>query len=89
MKKRIFLVSTLVVMAMSAMFVACSKNDKNDATASSNGCNCTINDGSGNETDFYSKGDMAQMGATTCDELTGVLRGMYMSHDISASISCR
>lgn len=86
MKKKILLVSTLVIVAMSAMFIACSKNDQNTA---SDGCDCTINDGHGPAREHFSKGDMAQMGATSCAELTGVLRGMYTSHDQSASISCQ
>ena len=83
MKKKFFLVGALVAIAMSAMFVACS--DKNGA---SDGCDCTIRDSYGSSVEHFTKGDMAQMGATSCAELTGVLRGMYVSHDQSASISC-
>ena len=86
MKKKFFLIGALVAMSMSVMFVACSKNDQNTA---SDGCDCTINDGYGPTREHFSKGDMAQMGATSCAELTGVLRGMYVSHDQSASISCQ
>ena len=42
MKKKIFLVSALIAMAVSAMFVGCK--DKNEAEDSSdiNGCKCTF-----------------------------------------------
>ena len=39
MKKKFFLVGALVAMSMSAMFIACSKNDQNTA---SDGCDVAV-----------------------------------------------
>ena len=83
MKKKFFLVGALVAIAMSAMFVACS--DKNGA---SNGCDCTIRDSYGSSVEHFSKGEMAEVGATTCGELAAAVRGMYGSQGEYVSVSC-
>lgn len=83
MKKKIFLVSALAIIAMSAMFVACS--DKNGA---SNGCDCLIKDSYGSGREHFDKGDMAQIGASTCGELAAAIRGMYGSQGQYVSVSC-
>ena len=91
MKKKFFLVGTLVVMAMSAMFVACS--NKNEVTNdAANGCTCTIRDSSGyQDTDKFSAMDMKEMGATTCGELATAVKAMYMMSDdySNATVICK
>lgn len=56
MKKKIFLVSAFVAMAMSAMFVACSS--KNEPS----GCTCDL-DG---ERIYVTPYEMKEMGMTSC-----------------------
>ena len=71
MKKKIFLVSALVVMAMSAMFVACNSKDKNEPELK--GCTCEYYIVSLGESDtaYFSITEMkSQFGASTCAELT-------------------
>ena len=84
MKKKIFLVSAFVAMAMSAMFVACSS--KNEP---SNGCTCTFTEGGKSYTESWDRGMMANYGATTCSELSGAIRGAHASHGMSVSVTCR
>jgi hypothetical protein len=87
MKKKFLLVSVLVAMSMSAMFVACS--GKNEPSSSSiNGCTCMIRDSDGSSNEYFSKADMADVGATTCGELASAIRGMYGSHGMSVTVSC-
>ncbi len=85
MKKKIFLVSALVAMAMGVMFVGCK--DKNAASdTNSNGCTCTFDGGSG---EFITKSEMQGYGASTCSELAAALRGAYASHGMGTpSINC-
>ena len=84
MKKKFFLIGALVAMSMSAMFVAC--NGKNEPT---NGCTCTIRESDGSQSrEYFSKMDMAEVGATTCGELASAVRGMYGSQGMSVTIMC-
>jgi hypothetical protein len=83
MKKKIFLVSTLVLMAMSAMFVACDKDDKNGAK---DGCDCTWASG---QTDHISAAEMSGMNATTCGELAGYLRAMSQNFSDGEGVVCK
>lgn len=84
MKKKFFLVGALVVMSMSAMFIACS--GKNEPV---NGCNCTIRESDGSQSrEYFSKMDMAEVGATTCSELASAIRGMYGSQGSSVTVIC-
>ncbi|MGM9838287.1 MAG: hypothetical protein ACI30A_07375 [Paludibacteraceae bacterium] len=73
MKKQIFLVSALVAMAMSAMFVSCK--DKNEPADSINGCMCTIEWTDGTEdSQAISLSDMkAEYGVTSCSKLEAIL----------------
>ena len=88
MKKKFFLVGALVTMSMGAMFVAC--NGKNEPSSSSNtGCNCMIRESDGSQSnEFFSKMDMADVGATTCGEMASAIKGMYGSHGMSATVIC-
>ena len=55
MKKKIFLVSALVLMAMGAMFVSCKKG------SIKNGCTCTMSDGYYTETEFITGAEMQEV----------------------------
>lgn len=59
MKKKIFLVSALVVMAMSAMFISCEKQSNNNL------CTCT----NGQETHYINP---ASEGVSSCAELNAM-----------------
>lgn len=76
MKKKIFLVSALVAMAMSAMFVSCKKDSKNEPSGGDiNGCKCTIywEDGE-TDTEKISIDDMKEYyDVTSCSKLVRVL----------------
>lgn len=89
MKKKFFLVGALVAMSMSTMFIACSKNDQNTPSDGSDGCNCTIRESDGSQSrEYFSKMDMAEVGATTCGELSSAIRGMYGSHGMNVTVLC-
>lgn len=84
MKKKIFLVSTLVLMSMSAMFVACDKKD--DKNGAKDGCDCTWASG---QTDHISAAEMSGMNATTCGELAGYLRAMSQNFSDGEGVVCK
>ena len=77
MKKKMILVSTLVVMAMSAMFVACSGNTP------TNGCVCTIKDAASGETykETITQAELEEEGITSCSKLN------YSGEE--GSVSCK
>lgn len=84
MKKKFFLIGALVAMSMSAMFVACSS--KNDPT---NGCNCTIRESDGSQSsEYFSKMDMAEVGATTCAALASSIQTQYLMMDRRVTVMC-
>lgn len=70
MKKRFFLIGALVVMSMSAMFVACNQNPP------TNGCICTATSRDGEkEIISYTLEDMiVYEEVSTCGELTRVIK---------------
>lgn len=81
MKKRIMLVSTLVVMAMSAMFVACQ--DKNSPSSSSEketekeeikGCKCTVTIDGESASEKISIDDMEELDVSTCSALEKLMK---------------
>lgn len=82
MKKKFFLVSALVVMSMSAMFVAC------EGSKPTNGCICTITDKDGEKETlrltFEEMVDYYQ--ATTCGELTTVIKDYIPA---SGTVACK
>ena len=95
MKKRIFLVSTLVVMAFTAMFVSCKKGGSIE-----NGCTCTMTGSyasgetetvyiSGEEmkeiADKLAKNDLVVI--NTCSDYADYV--MRFWHEIEGSVSCK
>lgn len=90
MKKKIFLVSALVVMAMSAMFVACDSKDKNEPELK--GCTCEYYIVSLGESDtaYFSITEMkSQFGASTCAELTqAIIADSYGMSSSDYSVRC-
>ena len=92
MKKKIFLVSALVAMAMSTMFVACNQNTPSDPSSEdskpANGCICTVTDKEGQKetirVEFNDMVDYYQ--ATTCSELTTVFKDYIAA---SSRVSCK
>lgn len=83
MKKKIFLVSTLVLMAMSAMFVACEKDVLKE------GCDCTFNEEGETWTEHLNSAEMMNYGATNCSALASALRGAHASHGMTVDINCK
>ncbi len=84
MKKKFFLIGALVAISMSAMFVAC--NNTNEPT---NGCYCTIRESDGTEDrQHFSKMDMADVGATTCEALASSIRTQYTMMDRRVTVIC-
>ena len=89
MKKKIMLVSTMVVMAMSAMFVACNQNTPaTQEDTMKNGCICTLTDKDGNSemirATFEEMVDQYQV--TTCPQMANVVRD-YVS--ANTTVSCK
>ncbi len=84
MKKKFFLVATLVVLSMSAMFVACEKDKGLEK-----GCTCTTYEEGETSTDYISPTEMMGYGASTCSALASALQGAYLSHGINASVNCQ
>ncbi|MBQ6985019.1 MAG: hypothetical protein IJQ20_08875 [Paludibacteraceae bacterium] len=66
MKKKIFVVGALAIIAMSAMFMACS--GKNEPT----GCTCVLDNG---DRIYASPYEMQQMGMTSCAQFAAALGG--------------
>lgn len=64
MKKTMLFVSAVVVMAMSAMFVACSNNN-----APVNGCTCTLSYQGQTETQSITLAEMQENGWKTCGDI--------------------
>lgn len=70
MKKKILLVSTLVIVAISAMFIACSNKNEPSNNSNSSGCTCNL-DG---EKIYASAHEMQEMGMNSCAEFAAALR---------------
>lgn len=71
MKKKIFLVGTLVVMSMSAMFVACNSNEPSSGSGGAiQGCTCTfqVPGWSSSTTQTYSASQLNNVGVSSCSE---------------------
>jgi len=79
MKKKFFLIGALVVMSMSAMFVACNGNSP------SNGCSCTASYQGETETQSISLAEMKERGWSTCADVTNYLRANAIP---GVSVSC-
>lgn len=91
MKKKFMLVSAMVIMAMSAMFVACNQNtpsESTDETKPANGCICTVTDKEGQKetvrVEFNDMVDYYQ--ATTCSELATAFKDYIAA---SSRVSCK
>lgn len=82
MKKKFFLIGALVLMSMSAMFVACEGNKPE------NGCICTVTPKEGEkETMRMTFEDMVDYyGVTTCSELNSELQDYIPA---SATVACK
>jgi len=80
MKKKMVLVSTLVVIAMSAMFVACSSNTPQ------NGCKCTMSYKGEKETGKITIAEMKEEGWTTCSQVASAIK-KEVTDGISVSCS--
>jgi len=98
MKKRIMLVSTLVVMAMSAMFVACK--DKNSPSSSSEketekeeikGCKCTVTIDGESDSAKISIDDMEEYyDVSTCSALEKLMKKEAKEEGIDDfSVTCK
>lgn len=93
MKKKFLLIGALVAMSMSAMFVACSKDDKNGATDDKNGatdefkgCTCEYYDPSDGSSwnEFFSASEMkSQFGASSCSALASAIQADSFGGDFS------
>lgn len=83
MRKKFFLVGALVVMSMSAMFVACNGNNP------TNGCICTATYENGEtETESITLAKMKEeFGITSCAELTTLENQLAELKGIS-SVTC-
>ena len=88
MKKKFFLIGALVAMSMSAMFVACSKDDKNGASDSTR-CICTVVEYDGNSTtESFSMSDAKARwgeGISSCSAITPFVEKQNPS---AFSVSC-
>lgn len=77
MKKQIFLVSALVAIAMSSMFVACADKNQpsNDSDSDSiDGCSCTLVYDGEKETYSFSLSEMKEIyDVRTCERLAKLL----------------
>lgn len=85
MKKKFFLIGALVAMSMSAMFVACSKNDQNGADEFK-GCTCEYYDPSDGSSwnEFFSASEMkSQYGASSCSALASAIQADSFGGDFS------
>lgn len=80
MKKKFFLVGALVVMYMSAMFVACNGNNP------TNGCKCTATYEGETETQTISLAEMKEEGWSTCSDVANYLREEAID---GVSVSCK
>ena len=64
MIKKFFLVGSLVVLSLGAMFLSCSKDDDNSGSSPANGCECTFKYSHGQESltpQKFSLQDMKQL----------------------------
>ena len=95
MKKKFMLVSAMVIMAMSAMFVACNEKKSNTPSETTeedskpaNGCICTVTDKEGQKetvrVEFNDMVDYYQ--ATTCSELSTAFKDYIAA---SSKVSCK
>lgn len=94
MKKKFMLVSAMVIMAMSAMFVACNEKNQNNPSEPAeeskpeNGCICTVTDKEGQKetyrVEFNDMVDYYQ--ATTCSELSTAYKDYIAA---SSKVSCK
>lgn len=86
MKKNVFLIGALVMIAMSAMFVGCKEN------APVQGCTCTATDHGEiiHSNEYFTLQEMAAYGATTCSGFASALQGALISHgETGVTWSCR
>lgn len=81
MKKKFFLVSTLLVVAMSAMFVSCKKDEP------TKGCSCSISYFGESYTEFIPLSDMSHYGVKTCSALAELMREEG-AEDYGVKVSC-
>ena len=84
MKKKIYFVGTLLMVAMSAMFVSCSKNTP------SNGCKCTMEIYGEKETFAVTTPEMInEYGVQSCGALTNLVKDDLAADGMaSAKVSC-
>lgn len=93
MKKKFMLVSTMVIMAISAMFVACNQNSQNNPSEPAeegkpaNGCICTVTPKEGDAQKVRVPFDemVDQYQSTTCSELATAFKDYIAA---SSKISC-
>ena len=85
MKKKFFLVGALVVMSMSAMFVACNGNNP------TNGCECTATIMGESQTGRITLTEMKDnYGVTTCSALASTIENRGKDDlGFSVSVSCK
>ncbi len=88
MKKKFFLVGALVVMSMSAMFVACSKDDKNGASDSTR-CICTVVDSYENSTtESFSMSDAKAKWGEDIGSCSAIEPFVRDQNPYASSVSC-
>lgn len=90
MKKKFFLVGALVAMSMSAMFVACSKDEKQENELKGCTCEYYIPEMGATDTSYFSLSEMkSQYGASTCAELTqAIVADSYGFSSSEYSVRC-
>lgn len=90
MKKKFFLVGALVAMSMSAMFVACSKDEKQENELKGCTCEYYIPEMGATETSYFPLSEMkSQYGANTCAELTqAIVADSYGFSSSEYSVRC-
>lgn len=82
MKKTMIFVSAVVVMAMGAMFVACSNNN-----APVNGCTCTHSYQGETDTESITLAEMQEYGWKTCGDIVASFNQAMAGS--GASMTCK
>ena len=83
MKKKFFLVGALVVMSMSAMFVACNQNTP------TNGCKCTFKHNGETDSNTITLAEMKEYyNVTSCGALASAVEKEAKAAGESISVSC-
>ena len=84
MKKKFFLIGTLVAMSMSVMFIACSSKN-----APTNGCTCTFRYDGETETGSIPIEDIKNYyNVSTCEAFASKYQSEARANGMNMSVSC-